>query len=265
MPTGPLTWLLGVWLSLTILENLVKQDQQLEPIYPLGTLMIIAGFIGARLTHVLLNWPNYAHNLTEIVWPITQGFVWWGGLLIGGLAGLFYGRAKKLPFWFTLDVLTPFFLIGLLTASLADFLAGSRLGETTTVPWSINLFGLRRHAVQLYEVAGALVAFVLWWRVWRVGWRNGRSFLIAFSLYSAIYTWVNAYGETNWLTTEGYRIPQLISFVAMMIFLITLAVRSEVDPPPAEHLVPQTATSPPLPDNETPPSPIEENADESQG
>ena len=59
--------------------------------------------------------------------------------------------ARQLPPAGTLDALAPGLVVGLMVVSLADFLAGPGYGSETTLFWAIDLFGVRRHPVQLYE------------------------------------------------------------------------------------------------------------------
>ncbi len=151
LPTAPLVYLLGVWLSLFAVDRAARRlGLDAERHYALATTAAVAGFLGARLTFVLLHWSSYDDNLLGIVWPLTTGYNAFGGALIGAAAAFFYGRWRRLPLWPALDVLAPGLLVFLIAVSLADFLGGAGYGSLTSMPWGVTTFGVRRHAVQLY-------------------------------------------------------------------------------------------------------------------
>lgn len=165
LPTAGLIYILGAWLTLTVIERAAgKLGLDADSTYTLAAVTLAAGFIGARLIFVILHWPAYRENLVGIIWPLTGGFDILGGLVTGTAAGFSYGRAKQLPFAATLDAIAPGLMIALIVISLADFLGGPGYGTESEVPWAINVFGIRRHPVQLYEVIVALLALFVWWR-----------------------------------------------------------------------------------------------------
>ena len=92
-------------------------------------------------------------------WGVGPELVAW----LGAAAAFFYGRWRRLSLWPTLDVLTPGLIVFLMAVSLAEFLGGAGYGSLTSIPWGINQFGVRRHAVQLYEIVAGLAALGVWW------------------------------------------------------------------------------------------------------
>ena len=164
LPTAPLIYLLGVWLALFAVDRAARRlGQAPEPIYGVAAAMLLGGFVGARLVFVALYWSSFDDNLLGIVWPLTSGYHAAGGVVIGLAAGFFYGRWRRLALWPALDALAPGLIVFLMAVSLADFLGGAGYGSLTAMPWGINQFGVRRHAVQLYEVAAGLAALGVWW------------------------------------------------------------------------------------------------------
>ncbi len=225
LPTAPLIYILGAWLALYAVDRAARRlGQAPEPVYALATLAVLAGFIGARLAFVLLHWSSYDDNLLGIIWPLTSGYNAAGGMFIGAAAAFFYGRWRRLPLWPALDALAPGLLVFLMAVSLADFLGGAGYGSLTAMPWGIDVFGVRRHAVQLYEVAAGAAALGVWWAVTsprRVG-RAGRPFLLAVAVYAAGRLFVDAYRE-NAIVFDGYHTIQLVSLAALVVALIMLA------------------------------------------
>src|SRR5690606_5500013 len=186
LPTAPLVYLLGMWLSLYAVDRAARRlGQEPERLYAVASVALLAGFIGARLVFVLLHWSSYDDNLLGIIWPLTSGYNAAGGVLVGAAAAFFYGRWRQISWRPALDALAPGLIIILMAVSLADFLSGSGYGSLTSLPWGINQFGVRRHAAQLYEVLAGGVALGAWWAVTVPRFRgvDGRPFLLTVAVY----------------------------------------------------------------------------------
>jgi prolipoprotein diacylglyceryltransferase len=226
LPTAPLVYLLGIWLALYAVDRAARRlGHEPERLYALALVAVVAAFAGARLTFVLLHWASFDDNLLGIVWPLTSGYSAAGGILIGAAAAWFYGRQHRLPLWPALDALAPGLLVFLMAVSLADFLGGPGYGSLTSVPWGINLFGVRRHAVQLYEVVVGLAALAVWWVAATPHYLSiaGRPFLLAVAVYAAGRLFVDAYKETTPLTGGGIHVVQVAALGVLLAALVLLA------------------------------------------
>ncbi|MCB8944381.1 MAG: prolipoprotein diacylglyceryl transferase [Ardenticatenaceae bacterium] len=232
LPTAPLTFILGAWIALTLIEQTARQlaPNQVEKTYNLASAGLFTGIIGARIVFVATHWSAYQSNLLGILWPINTGFNVGAGLIIGVGAAFFYGRFHQLDPANTLDILTPGLLIGLTAISLADFLGGPGYGTLSTLPWAISIFGLRRHPVQIYEIIISLAALSLWWHSRQNRQFTGQLFLTALSLYSAGRLFVDAFRDNAPLTAEGYHIIQIISLAILLTALFLLARQTLTNP-----------------------------------
>lgn len=230
IPTAGLVYILGLWLALSAVERAAARlGLHVPATYTLAVTGVAAGFVGARLIFVSLHWQAYADNLLGIVWPLTSGFNLPAGLLVGVAAAFLYGRARDLPSAATLDALAPGLLVALIAVSLADFLAGPGYGQQADLPWSISLFGIRRHPVQLYEIAAGAGGLLAWrWAVGmlpdrRSGRFSGQPFLVSAAIYSAGRLLADAYRANTPLTTGGYHVVQIISLAVLLVCLFFLA------------------------------------------
>jgi phosphatidylglycerol:prolipoprotein diacylglycerol transferase len=201
--------------------------------YNVAVIALVAGFVTARLAFVASHWSAYQENLVGIVWPLTSGFNTWAGLAAGALAAFFYGRARRLTLGATADALAPGLLLGFLTISLADFLAGPGYGVAADLPWSVDLFGVRRHPVQLYEILAALLGLLSWIYMNRKQAAHGQLFLFSIAIYSAGRLFVDAYRANAPLTAGGYHLIQLIALATLLVAIILL-MRSSSDVAPPE-------------------------------
>jgi phosphatidylglycerol:prolipoprotein diacylglycerol transferase len=235
LPTAPLVYLLGVWLALFAVDRAARRlGLDAERHYALATTAALAGFVGARLTFILLHWSSYDDNLLGIVWPLTTGYNALGGALIGAAAAFFYGRWRRLALWSALDALAPGLLVFLIAVSLADLLGGAGYGSLTAMPWGITVFGVRRHAVQLYEALAGVAALGAWWAATSDltglerpvrSYVPGRPFLWAAAVYAGGRLLVDAYRE-NAALVSGFHVTQVLALAALLLTLGLLARRS---------------------------------------
>ena len=234
LPSAPLIYLLGAWLALFAVDRAARRvrgraqapDAEPETTYALASILLLSGFAGARLVFVLLHWSSYDDNLLGILWPLNSGYHALGGLVIGAAAAFFYGRWRRLALWPSLDVLAPGALVFLIAASLADFLGGPGYGSLTSMPWGITVFGVRRHAVQLYEALAGVVALGAWWAATspRLPYAAGRPFLWATLAYATGRLLVDAYRE-NAALLNGFHVTQIVALAIMLAALVALARR----------------------------------------
>lgn len=225
LPTAPLVYLLGMWLALYAVDRAARRlGQEPETLYAVASVALLGGFIGARLVFVLLHWSSYDDNLLGIVWPLTSGYNAAGGVLIGVAAAFFYGRWRRLSLRPALDALAPGLLVFLMAVSLAAFLGGAGYGSLTAMPWGIDLFGVRRHAVQVYEMLAGLAALLAWWMSTSPRFRGvaGRPFLMAVALYAAGRLFVDAFNETTPLISGGFHLVQVVALATVIAALVGL-------------------------------------------
>jgi phosphatidylglycerol:prolipoprotein diacylglycerol transferase len=223
LPTAGLVYIIGAWVALSAIERSAKAlELDAEAVYGLGAVAVAAGFIGARLVFVVFHWPAYRDNLAGIVWPLTSGFDVWGGLFFALVAAFLYGRTKQLPPASTLDALAPGLFVALISLSLADFLAGPGYGTETAVPWSLDVYGIRRHPVQIYEIIVALLALLVWWRAFDHRSFDGQLFLMSVGVYCAGRLIFDAYRANAWLTPSGYHVLQIASLAILLVCIFLL-------------------------------------------
>ena len=115
-----------------------KLSENPEILTNFGIIALVAGVVGARLMHVLHNWPDYRGNLKEVF------AIWSGGLeFIGGVAAalvvmLIYFKWKNVPILKYLDILAPALMLGLAFGRIGCFLNGCCFGAACDLPWAIR-------------------------------------------------------------------------------------------------------------------------------
>lgn len=227
-PTAGLLYIAGAFLCLSVIEQAaLRLRQNQAEVYALATAVLFSGIIGARLFFVADYWAAFRANPLTIIWPLNTGYNLAGGLVVGLVVGFFYGRYKQLPPLATLDALIPGVITLLAIISLADFLAGPGYGVITNMPWGVSQFGIRRHPVQLYEVAAALAALFAWWRLHPGAYAPGWLFFATTAVYTAGRLLVDAYRANAWTTPGGWHIVQIACLIILLLSLLWLMLKDE--------------------------------------
>ena len=101
------------------------------------------GVLGARLWYVanvtLGGNPYYMDNPGQILNIPQGGLHFFGGLLFGAIAMIFYIRRNNLDPWLLLDIAAPVTMIGQAIARPANFINQELYGQPTRLPWGIPI------------------------------------------------------------------------------------------------------------------------------
>lgn len=132
---------------------------------------LVAGIIGARLSHVLENLTVYTNparsaweNLIDAVNLGSGGLTYYGGFLLAAPAVVLYLLYRRMPLWRCADIVAPCVLVGLGFGRIGCFLNGCCFGQPCDYPWSISFpYGSIPMQAQFHEgrlaVPGDLVMF----------------------------------------------------------------------------------------------------------
>lgn len=226
--------LLGYWMALEVIGRQgARRGLEKELLYNAGFYAAVAGIIGARLGYAVLHWSVYRENLVGILALSPQALDPIAGGLAGLLVALVYllGR-KKIPFWPLLDATGPGLAVMVSALALANFAGGDAYGSEASLPWAVELWGARRHPVQLYELAAGLVSLLLLWRVGRAGGTPvpGALFLLWVLLYGATRWLLEPFRASSVLIWNGLRLAQVTGLSAALLalgFMRFLFVRAQ--------------------------------------
>jgi phosphatidylglycerol:prolipoprotein diacylglycerol transferase len=145
--------LLFVWVFYRAKNRHMYVDRALT----IGAILVVTGFIGARLLHVLYEAPEYyRQNPGDIYRFWLGGFVFYGGLLTAVLSASLYLHWKRESFGFWADFFAPVAALGYGLGRGACFWAGCCYGKVCELPWAID----GRHPTQLYAMGYELLVAV---------------------------------------------------------------------------------------------------------
>jgi phosphatidylglycerol:prolipoprotein diacylglycerol transferase len=214
--------LLGIWLGLSLSEKYAKR-QGINPntIYNLVFIGLISGAVTARLAYVV-RYPAVFSSAPLGVFSLNPGLLDpWGGLAGGLIAALIYGQRKNLPFWSTMDAITPLLSVFSISMSLSNLASGAGFGAPTDLFWGIYLWGAVRHPSQVYESVAATLILVIFWptRNWKNSIKPGVYFLLFIALSSATRLFLEAFRGDSLILLGGIRQTQVIAWLLMALSL----------------------------------------------
>jgi phosphatidylglycerol---prolipoprotein diacylglyceryl transferase len=121
----------------------------------------ISGIIGARLFFVIENAGYYLKNPLEILMFNRGGLSWFGGLMLGVLAGVVYLRFKKIAIYRALDLLVPYLALAQAIGRIGCFLNGCCYGKLWAHGLYFPVLQGRFIPTQLYSSALLLLIFFI--------------------------------------------------------------------------------------------------------
>lgn len=136
--------MLGVMVAAWIAEReYSRRGENGEHIWNALIWALPVGLVGARLWYVanvtLGGNAYYLNNPGQILNIPQGGLHFFGGLLFGAIAMIFYVRRNNLDPWLLLDVAAPVTMIGQAIARPANFINQELYGQPTTLPWGIPI------------------------------------------------------------------------------------------------------------------------------
>jgi phosphatidylglycerol:prolipoprotein diacylglycerol transferase len=226
--TYPLALLLAGWVALATGARLATRlGIEGDHIYNAGLSGLAAGLVVGRLAHLIAFWPAYRLQPWSIIGLNARAFLPWPGVLAGLAVSGYYMYRHRLPLATVLDAAAPGGLLGMAIAQLGAWLAGLEPGAPAGLPWAIAEWGVRRHPVQLYQVAALLAAFGVVLFVLRREHRPGRAAWSALLGYGVSLWLIEPFRESSATLVAGLRTLQLLGLAAILVALVALRPQPE--------------------------------------
>ncbi len=215
--------ILGLWLSTFLIDREApRRGLSAAVMNNMVFYALIGGLVGARLGYALRYLDAYLSNPLAFVsldpntLSILEGFV------TAGIVAVVYAQRKGLPFWPTLDSLTPSLALFAVFIGAAHLSSGDAFGAESQVPWAIELWGARRHPSQFYEM---LVGVLIFFGIWRLRMRiefPGFLFLIWFAMTAAGRLLLEGFRGDSVIVLGGLRSAQVVSLVLLLASMACL-------------------------------------------
>lgn len=236
----------------TILAARLAAQRGIDPdhVYSAAVWVVVAGIVGARLTHVIDRWDLYRDQPMRVFAVYEGGIAIWGGLIGGGGAVWAYARRYGIAFWPFADAISHAAILGQGIGRLGCIVNGDVAGRPTGADWGFvyvnpgallpraSYFGVPTHPYPLYEMVWDFALFALLFWVARHVRQEGAVFLAYTAVYSLarlVLTMVRE--EEVW--AFGMQQAQLVSLATIALAVGLLAVRLRSRP---ESVLPAGST-----------------------
>lgn len=194
------------------------------------------GLIGARLYHVILEWPYYWQQPIDII-KIWQGGIaihgaWLGSVVVIG----YYAWHYRWSLFSILDIMVLGVIIGQAIGRWGNWFNQELFGLPTNLPWGIYISPAYRlenftnfdyfHPTFLYESLLNIVLAIILWQIYR-HWRDNKGLVL--SVYIVGYSIIR--WSLEWLRIDrtpdlwSWRWPQWFSLLAILAVLLYWLIR----------------------------------------
>jgi phosphatidylglycerol:prolipoprotein diacylglycerol transferase len=222
----------GILISVSILmciivsEKLVPDKNEKGTVWELALWAIIPGIIGARLFHVISDFEYYRNSLVSIFYIWNGGLGIWGALAGGIFGTIYYLKKHNKPVFHWLDIFAVVVPLGQAIGRWGNFFNKEIYGPVTTLPWGIEINGIKHHPIFLYESILDLFNFaVLLFLYKKTEIKNRGGFITAlfFLNYSVIRFFMEFLRQDHW-EIAGLNLSMLIPILLFMAALYCLVV-----------------------------------------
>jgi len=213
--------LAALWIGLALAEKRTERHGISKDALNNITFYSILGYIlVGRILYALANLSAFAPSPLSIFSPNPDLFDSTSALITMILVGFIYGQRQKLPFWGTLDALTPLFATLAIGLALTHLAAGTAFGSPTTLPWGIDLWNATRHPTQIYELIASLIIFgLIWFR------KSDLSPSILFLNFTALTAgarlFLEAFRGDSTLIFGEFRLAEIVAWLVLVIAFVT--------------------------------------------
>jgi phosphatidylglycerol:prolipoprotein diacylglycerol transferase len=122
-------------------------------------LALFTGIAGARISHVIENWPyftsadfTWSENLWHMINVNSGGLTYYGGFLLATPTLILYAIAKRVPLRLGMDIIAPCLMIGLGFGRIGCYLNGCCYGAECNLPWAAHFpYGSETYTTQFKD------------------------------------------------------------------------------------------------------------------
>jgi prolipoprotein diacylglyceryltransferase len=206
----------ALWIGLALAERRSERHGiSKDALNSLTFYSILAYVIGGRVLYALANLSAFTPSPLSLFSPNPDLFDPTGAFFSALLISLIYGRRQNLPFWGTLDALTPTFAVLAIGLSLAHLAAGTAYGSPTDLPWGVELWN-QRHP-QIYELIASLIIWSDWFK------STHQASFLNFAL-TAAHLFLEAFADITGICQ--FRLVQVMSWIALAVAMINQRIQT---------------------------------------
>jgi len=216
------------FLVATYLSTKQAKKEKINPeiISNLLFIAFISGIAGARIFYISYNLSFYLKNPLEILMFQHGGMSWFGGLILGLSASIFYIKKKGLSIYKILDLIIPFVALAQAIGRIGCLLNGCCFGRETS---GFGLYFPVHDAVliptQIYSSFLLVIIFIVLRFLQERPHKSGEIFFSYLLLYSLKRFFIEFWRADNpafWLGLTLFQLLCVLMFVIALVKLISM-------------------------------------------
>jgi len=213
-----LGFLTSAWL---LRKELRRNKKDPELAYELVMAAAIGGVAGAKINFLLIHFDAVLRDPTGMIFS-GAGLVWYGGLIGGTFATIFWTKKLKLNVSMVAGMVAPLLALGHGIGRIGCFLVGDDWGKPTDVSWGIAFpngidpVNYPVHPTQLYEMTALFIIFAIIWNN-RTKFETNWVPLWFYFILSSIQRFVVEYYRKNDLFFGPFTQAQIVSIILIII------------------------------------------------
>jgi len=232
----------GVFIAIGFLAGLFvarhfaeREGIKKDFIYDFAFFILICSIIGARVFYVIEYHRFYLSHPLSIIKIWQGGLVFYGGLIGGILAVVWYVRRYKLNKWQIADIFLVSLPIGQFFGRLGCLSAGCCYGKPCNLPWAITFRApdslapknIPLHPTQIYHALANLLIFIFLFYYYQSGKRKfyGEIAILYGILYSIGRFIVEFYRGDYRGHIFIFSIPQFISLIILILSITVYIIK----------------------------------------
>jgi phosphatidylglycerol:prolipoprotein diacylglycerol transferase len=199
--------------------------------------LVVGGFIGARLYHVISSAGYYSSHPSDIIKVWNGGLSIYGAMFGGVLVVFWLAKTYNLKTNVLLDWLAPSVLLGQIIGRFGNFFNYELFGYPTTLPWKMYVPEALRpeayastnyfHPLFLYEVLyNVVVLFLLFYLIRKYKLKPGGVFFFYLLLYNAGRFFLE-FMRIDSVFYHTIRVNAVVSLVLVLTAVAYLVVRKK--------------------------------------
>ena len=209
--------ILGVYITVLIVEKQSKRfslDSNIVSnlifIFLISTILLSRFAYVARFPSIFIENPLsiFSFNLSMFDIP--------SGLILSLLTAYIYIQKKKIAITNLLDSLSLPLLIFLLFLFLSFFASGNFYGKPSELPWTINLWGTKRHPLQLYYMIGLIPIIFSIITLAKKNLLSGLLFAKTIFYLALLFVFLDFFNGSPWNKVNNFNLIQIIAFIIMI-------------------------------------------------
>jgi prolipoprotein diacylglyceryltransferase len=219
--------IIGIWFSMDIIEKysylFITPDRNFSKNLYWSLISII---VFARLAYII-QFPNdFFKSPLSIISLNTALFDFASGILMATILFVVLNYRNNINFSASLAAITPGLSLFLIFYSLSLLATGNYFGLPTSMPWGIELWGVVRHPLQIYLMAGASITFIFVIRQLKLNKIN--NIFINFSIcLSSLVIFLDYYRGDGLFQIANVHLFQFVAFLILIISLFKLHFQSK--------------------------------------